>query len=89
MAHRDKKAPTQRPILNVETDLAYSMERYLNSHTHVEDGVLRPPPHYYAANPQTPPLTVDESKARMAGLIRTALAKASGSAPAPGPAQQK
>ncbi|KAI1813495.1 hypothetical protein GGS20DRAFT_553120 [Poronia punctata] len=57
----------QRPLINVEVDLSYSMQRYVNSHLHAEDRVLRPPPQN--PGPNNPPLTVAQSKARMAGIL--------------------
>ncbi|KAI2642035.1 hypothetical protein GGS21DRAFT_287452 [Xylaria nigripes] len=57
-----------RPVINVPIDLEYSMQRYVNSHAHVEDRVLRPH-HHLAA---TIPPTEDQSRARMAAILAAA-----------------
>ncbi|KAI1751234.1 hypothetical protein F4782DRAFT_506362 [Xylaria castorea] len=73
--NRDESAPeisAQRPALNVPIDLKYSIQRFVNSHAHVEDRVLRPLQHFAT----TAPLTEDQSRARMAAILEAA-AKAS------------
>ncbi|KAI1179522.1 hypothetical protein F4777DRAFT_434450 [Nemania sp. FL0916] len=70
------RLPTQRPVINVPIDLGYSLQRFVNSHAHVEDRLLRPL-QYFAT---TTPLTEDQSRARMAAIIAAA-ANAKPSAP--------
>ncbi|KAI0097858.1 hypothetical protein GGR51DRAFT_458472 [Nemania sp. FL0031] len=69
---RAPEIPTQRPAINVPIDHGYSLHRFVNSHTHVEDRVLRPL--QYIAN--TVPLTEEQSRARMAAILATATAAA-------------
>ncbi|KAJ2975698.1 hypothetical protein NUW58_g8280 [Xylaria curta] len=64
------EAPAHRPAINVPNDLGYSIQRFVNSHAHVEDRVLRPL-QYFAA---TIPLTEDQSRARMAAILEAASA---------------
>ncbi|KAI0454447.1 hypothetical protein F5B21DRAFT_238063 [Xylaria acuta] len=69
--NRDESAPeiaTHRPALNVPIDLKYSIQRFINSHAHVEDRVLRPLQHFATATP----LTEDQSRARMAAILEAA-----------------
>ncbi|KAI1272619.1 hypothetical protein F5Y07DRAFT_403218 [Xylaria sp. FL0933] len=69
---RAPEVPIQRPMINVPIDLGYSMQRFVDSHAHVEDRVLRPLQHF--AN--STPLTEAQSRARMAAILAAA-AKAS------------
>ncbi|KAI0539425.1 hypothetical protein GGR58DRAFT_239363 [Xylaria digitata] len=69
---RASEAPIQRPAINVPIDLGYSMQRFVNSHAHMEDRVLRPLQHFAT----TIPLTEAQSRARMAAILAAA-AKAS------------
>ncbi|KAI0401153.1 hypothetical protein F4802DRAFT_438764 [Xylaria palmicola] len=62
------EAPAQRPAINVPIDLGYSIQRFVNSHAHVEDRVLRSL-QYFAT---TAPLTEDQSRARMAAILEAA-----------------
>ncbi|KAI0485617.1 hypothetical protein F4859DRAFT_511811 [Xylaria cf. heliscus] len=62
------EAPAQRPAFNVPNDMKYSMQRFVNSHAHIEDRVLRPLQHFAT----TTPLTVDQSRARMAAILEAA-----------------
>ncbi|KAI1165400.1 hypothetical protein F5B18DRAFT_168593 [Nemania serpens] len=66
------EAPAHRPALNVPIDLGYSIQRFINSHAHVDDRVLRPLQHFAT----TAPLTEDQSRTRMAAILAAA-AKAS------------
>ncbi|KAJ8124453.1 hypothetical protein O1611_g9187 [Lasiodiplodia mahajangana] len=43
---RAPEVPAQRPAINVPIDLGYSLQRFVNSHAHVEDRVLRPLQHF-------------------------------------------
>ncbi|KAI1295119.1 hypothetical protein F5Y03DRAFT_310650 [Xylaria venustula] len=70
--NRAPSIPIQRPAINVPTDLGYSMQRFVNSHAHLEDRVLRPLQQF--AN--STPLTEAQSRARMAAILAAA-AKAS------------
>ncbi|KAI0433215.1 hypothetical protein F5Y09DRAFT_299370 [Xylaria sp. FL1042] len=65
---RASEIPIQRPIVNVPIDLGYSMHRFIDSHTHVEDRMLRPL--QYFAN--STPLTEAQSRARMAAILAAA-----------------
>ncbi|KAI3327702.1 hypothetical protein HD806DRAFT_331424 [Xylariaceae sp. AK1471] len=69
---REPEVPSQRPVINVEIDMGYSMQRFMNPDGHVEDRVLRPLQHFAS----TPPLTEAQSRARMAEILAAA-AKAS------------
>ncbi|KAI0906531.1 hypothetical protein F4823DRAFT_565684 [Ustulina deusta] len=69
---RAPEVPVQRPAINVPIDLGYSMHRFVNSHAHIEDRVLRPLQHL--AN--STPLTEAQSRARMEAILAAA-AKAS------------
>ncbi|KAI1359825.1 hypothetical protein F5Y08DRAFT_344314 [Xylaria arbuscula] len=69
---RAPEAPALRPTINVPIDLGYSMQRFVNSHAHIEDRVLRPLQHFANGTP----LTEAESRARMAAILAAA-AKAS------------
>ncbi|KAI1438560.1 hypothetical protein GGR50DRAFT_367533 [Xylaria sp. CBS 124048] len=60
-----------RPNLSVPNDLGYSMQRFVNSHAHIADRDLRPPPLF--AN--TTPLTEDQSRARMTAILAATTAK--------------
>ncbi|KAI0901409.1 hypothetical protein F4806DRAFT_192901 [Annulohypoxylon nitens] len=54
----------QRPNINVPVDVGYNMDRFLNPHLHAEDRHLRPL--------QSPtPLTEDESRTRMATMLKS------------------
>ncbi|KAI0875360.1 hypothetical protein GGS24DRAFT_455426 [Hypoxylon argillaceum] len=66
------EVPTQRPAINVPVDLGYSIQRFVNSHVHVEDRILRPLQHFAT----TVPLTEEQARARMAAILAAA-AKAS------------
>ncbi|KAI2624550.1 hypothetical protein GGS26DRAFT_564134 [Hypomontagnella submonticulosa] len=58
------EVPVQRPKIDVPIDVGYNLERYLNPHLHADDKHLRPP--------QSPtPLTEDESRLRMAAILKT------------------
>ncbi|GAP92335.1 hypothetical protein SAMD00023353_8000440 [Rosellinia necatrix] len=57
--------PVQRPTFNVPIDLGYSIQRFADPHTHVEDRALRPLQLFTGVAP----LTEDQSRARMAGIL--------------------
>lgn len=65
--------PLRRPAFNVPIDLGYSLQRFVNSHAHVEDRVLRPLSQHFATST---PLTEEQSRTRMAAILAAA-AKAS------------
>ncbi|KAI1422803.1 hypothetical protein F5Y12DRAFT_596912 [Xylaria sp. FL1777] len=71
---RTPEAPIQRPAVNVPIDLGYSMQRFVNSHAHIEDRVLRPLQYFTNSTP----LTEAQSRARMAAILAAA---AKGSTP--------
>ncbi|TGJ87124.1 hypothetical protein E0Z10_g1649 [Xylaria hypoxylon] len=69
---RASEVPVQRPAINVPIDLGYSMQRFTQSHAHIDDRVLRPL-QYFAT---TTPLTEAQSRARMADILAVAAAAA-------------
>jgi hypothetical protein len=52
--------------------MSYSVSRFVNSHNHLDDRLLRPLPHLAT----TPPLTEDQSRTRMATILAAAAAAA-------------
>ncbi|KAI0205463.1 hypothetical protein F4808DRAFT_233789 [Astrocystis sublimbata] len=70
--NRDEPVPTRCSAFDVPIDMKYSIQRFVNSHAHVEDRLLRPLQHFAT----TTPLTEAQSRARMAAILEAA-AKAS------------
>ncbi|KAI5864383.1 hypothetical protein GGS23DRAFT_497004 [Durotheca rogersii] len=63
--HHPGAAPehrAQKPQISAPTDIGYSMHRFLHPEHHVDDRYLRSPP-------GSTPLTEDQSRARIAGIL--------------------